>query len=116
MKRLTITNTHGWTVRALRKKERMVEDGLLRQRITAVRLVMEGYLGKEVAAILNIHRQSVASYIKSFNEGVLPELLTRRVPPGKDPYLSTEQQVELKRIIHRKYTRKRRNGCVHVMG
>jgi DNA-binding NarL/FixJ family response regulator len=34
-------------------------------RITAVRLVMEGYMGKEVADLCNLHRQSVATYVKN---------------------------------------------------
>ncbi|GEN36880.1 winged helix-turn-helix domain-containing protein [Aneurinibacillus danicus] len=99
MKRLKITNTHGWTIKRLRQKERMIKDAFLRQRVAAVRLVMEGYTGQEVSATLTIHRQSVASYVKKFNEGGLPELLARNVPPGKEPYLSAEQQAELKRII-----------------
>ncbi|GEN36379.1 helix-turn-helix domain-containing protein [Aneurinibacillus danicus] len=99
MKRLTITNTHGWTVNSLRKKERMLKDGFLRQRVMAVRLVMEGYLGKEVAAMLTLHRQSVAKYVAKFNEGGLSELLKREVPSGREPYLSSKQQAELKRVI-----------------
>ncbi|WCN36743.1 hypothetical protein [Aneurinibacillus uraniidurans] len=56
MKRLKITETHGWTVRNLRKQERKAKDVALRQRIIAVCLVAEGYLGKEIAAMLNLHR------------------------------------------------------------
>ncbi|MGG3733353.1 IS630 family transposase, partial [Geobacillus stearothermophilus] len=44
MKRLKITNDHGWTPRTLRKQERKIKNTLLRQRVMAVRLVMEGYL------------------------------------------------------------------------
>ncbi|MED4728317.1 hypothetical protein P9597_09215 [Aneurinibacillus migulanus] len=60
MKRLKITNTHGWTIKALRKKERIIKDVFLRQRIMAVRLVMEGYLGKDVATMLNLHRLNLS--------------------------------------------------------
>jgi transposase len=35
----------------------------------SVRLVMEGYTGKEVANWCNVHRQSVATYVKKFHEG-----------------------------------------------
>jgi transposase len=44
-------------------------------RITAARLVMEGYMGKEVADLCNLHRQSVATYVKKFNEGGIDTLL-----------------------------------------
>ncbi len=49
MKRLKITNDHGWTPRKLRKQERKIKDASLCVRVTAVRLVMEGFLGKDVA-------------------------------------------------------------------
>ena len=55
MKRLKITDDHGFTARKLRKEERKIKDASLRQRVTAVRLIMEGYLGKEVAEMLNLH-------------------------------------------------------------
>ncbi|MBB5322925.1 heme-degrading monooxygenase HmoA [Anoxybacillus tepidamans] len=44
MKRLKITNDHGWTPQKLRQKERTMKNASLRQRVTAVRLVMEGYI------------------------------------------------------------------------
>ncbi|GED14723.1 COG3415 family protein [Aneurinibacillus migulanus] len=89
MTRLKITETHSWTVRALRKQERKVKDVTLRQHM-AIRLVMEGYLGKEVATMLNLHRQSVSTYISTFNEGVLDLVLERKFPPGKEPYLNEQ--------------------------
>ncbi|MEB3752702.1 MULTISPECIES: hypothetical protein [unclassified Geobacillus] len=42
MKRLKITDHHGWTPRKLRKQERKIKNAQLRQRVMAVRLVMEG--------------------------------------------------------------------------
>ncbi|MGG3961892.1 IS630 family transposase, partial [Geobacillus stearothermophilus] len=38
MKRLKITNDHGWTPRTLRKQEWKIKNNLLRQRVMAVRL------------------------------------------------------------------------------
>ncbi|MED0681400.1 winged helix-turn-helix domain-containing protein [Aneurinibacillus thermoaerophilus] len=99
MKRVKITNTHGWTVKTLRKQERKVKDPVLRARVMAVRLVMEGYLGKEVAAMLNLYRQSVSTYVAIFNQGGLDTLLERKKSHGKEPYLTEEQQAEWKRII-----------------
>ncbi|KAF0994835.1 hypothetical protein BJQ97_01483 [Geobacillus sp. TFV-3] len=58
MKRLNITHDHGWMPRTLRKQERKIQNALLRQRVMAVRLVMEGYLGKEAASMVNVCRHS----------------------------------------------------------
>ncbi|ACJ32549.1 helix-turn-helix domain-containing protein [Anoxybacillus flavithermus] len=73
MKRLKITNDHGWTPRTLRKQERKIKDASLRVRVTAVRLVMEGHLSKDVAKMVNLCRQSVALYVSCFNEGGLDQ-------------------------------------------
>jgi transposase len=99
MKRLKITETHGWTVRTLRKEKKKIKDPALRHRIMAVRLVMEGYLGKEVATMLNLHLQSIYTYLAAFNEGGLHSVLERKLPPGKTPYLTEEQRAELKQMI-----------------
>ena len=99
MKRLKITNDHGWTPRTLRKEEKKIKNISLRQRVMAVRLVMEGYLGKDVASMLNLCRQSVAFYVSLFNEGGLDLLLDRKYPPGREPFLTLEQQQELKQTI-----------------
>jgi DNA-binding NarL/FixJ family response regulator len=63
MKRLKITNNHGWTTRTLRKQERKIKKVALRQRVMAVRLIMEGYLGKDAASMVNLCRQSVSFYV-----------------------------------------------------
>lgn len=60
---------------------------------------MEGYTMVDVAAILGMHRQSVASYVKKFKEHALEGLLTRKQIPGKKPYLTNQQQEELKQLI-----------------
>ncbi|MBW7651946.1 winged helix-turn-helix domain-containing protein [Anoxybacillus sp. ST4] len=99
MKRLKITNDHGWTPRTLRKQERKIKDASLRVRVTAVRLVMEGHLGKDVAKMINLCRQSVAIYVARFNEGGLDHLLDRRLPPGRVPFLTEEQQQEIRQLV-----------------
>ncbi|SDG71393.1 hypothetical protein SAMN04489735_1001242 [Aneurinibacillus thermoaerophilus] len=43
MKKSLITNTHGFTSEALRKEERAISDAFFRQRVTAVRLILEGF-------------------------------------------------------------------------
>jgi hypothetical protein len=64
MARLMITNTHGWTPTDLRKQEKQERNVHLRIQLTAVRLIMEGRMGVEVAALCNPHRQSVSTYVK----------------------------------------------------
>lgn len=99
MKRLKITNDHGWTPRTLRKQERKIKDASLRVRVTAVRLVMEGHLGKDVAKMVNVCRQSVALYVARFNQDGLDHLLDRRLPPGRVPFLTEEQQQEIRQLV-----------------
>jgi transposase len=99
MARLTITHAHSLTPTDLRKLEKQQDNVHLRLRITAVRLVMEGYTGKEVANLCNVHRQSVATYVKKFNAGGIDALLERKYGPGRPCFLTTEQQNELKHVI-----------------
>ncbi|MFC0298277.1 helix-turn-helix domain-containing protein [Geobacillus jurassicus] len=99
MKRLKITNDHGWTPRKLRKQERKIKNALLRQRVMAVRLVMEGYLGKEAASMVNVCQQTVSHYVSLFNEGGLELLLHRDFAPGREPFLTEEQQEDIKQLV-----------------
>ncbi|QOR84535.1 winged helix-turn-helix domain-containing protein [Geobacillus stearothermophilus] len=99
MKRLKITDNHGWTPRKLRKQERKIKNAHLRQRVMAVRLVMEGYLGKEVASMVNVCRQTVSHYVSLFNEGGLELLLHRDFAPGREPFLTEEQQEKIKQLV-----------------
>nr|WP_020062947.1 winged helix-turn-helix domain-containing protein [Bacillus sp. 123MFChir2] len=99
MKRLKITNTHGLTITDLRIQEKQENNAFFRTRIMAVRLVMQGKLGKEVAEICGIHRQSVSEYVKRFNEGGMDLLLERKMAPGRACFLTDDQQQALKEII-----------------
>ncbi len=83
----------------MRKEERGLSDAFFRKRVTAVRLILEGFSTVKAAEILGICRQSVSTYAKMFNRSGLTELLKRDFPPGKQPYLSVEEQIELKRVI-----------------
>lgn len=71
----------------------------MRNRLTVVRLVMEGKLGKEVAEICNLHRQSVSEYVRRFNEGGLDLLLERKFGEGRPCSLTEAQRTELKETI-----------------
>ncbi|WP_110114983.1 helix-turn-helix domain-containing protein [Bacillus sp. CGMCC 1.16541] len=99
MKRLKITNSHGLSSSDLRSYEKQETRANMRHRITAVRLVMEGKLGKEVAEICNLHRQTVSEYVHRFNEGGLDLLLERKFGQGRPCFLTEEQQKKLKEVI-----------------
>jgi len=55
---------------------------------------MGGYLGKDVAKVIRLCRQSVARYVVRFHEGGLDHLLDRRVP-----FLTKEQQQEIRQLM-----------------
>ncbi|USK62416.1 helix-turn-helix domain-containing protein [Peribacillus asahii] len=99
MKALQVTKTHGLTTDDLRQMEKRTKEARDRTRLTAVRLVMEGYKAIDVAALLNIYRQSVSTYVKNFEEGGISKLLHRKTPSGRVPYLSKEEQNEIKQTI-----------------
>ncbi len=98
-RRITITHSHGLTPSDLRAYEKQETQANLRVRITAVRLIMEGKLGKEVAEICNLHRQSVSEYVRRFNEGGMELLLERKVGGGRPCFLTDDQQSELRDTI-----------------
>ncbi|WP_436197916.1 hypothetical protein [Geobacillus thermocatenulatus] len=60
---------------------------------------MEGYLGKEVASMVNVCRQTVSHSVSLFNEGGLELLLHRDFAPGREPFLTEEQQEEIKQLV-----------------
>jgi transposase len=99
MNRLCITNFHGWTVETLQAYQNTIQDASSLKRVMAVRLVMEGYQGKTVAALLSIHRQSVSTYVRSFNKGGMDLLLERGKAPGRSPYLSESEEQEVRRML-----------------
>ena len=99
MSRLTITNSHGFTLDDLRKWEKKQTNINFRMRITVIRLVMEGWTGKDVAQMCNLHRQSVSTYVKTFNEYGMDALLHRKYGSGRPTFLTDQQQKELKQVI-----------------
>lgn len=95
MKRLKSTHDHGWTPRILRKQERKIKNVSLCQRVMAVRLVMEKGIPRQRN---RGYAQSVPPkrgiYVFLFKEGGLDLLLDRKSPPGREPFLTPEQQQE----------------------
>ncbi|WGU92238.1 helix-turn-helix domain-containing protein [Paenibacillus dendritiformis] len=99
MRKLLITNRHGWNVYSLNRLTSTIQDPKKRIKVEAVRLVMSGHTAKDVAKQLGIHRQTVSNYVKIFNDGGLEQLLTNVPSPGKPRILTPEQEEELIGII-----------------
>lgn len=98
-KQLCITNSHGWDTQSLQEFEQKTKDTLSLKRIMAVRLVMQGYKGLDVAMLLGIHRQSVSTYVHSFNQGGMDCLLACGKAPGRLPYLSEQEEQEVRHVL-----------------
>lgn len=75
------------------------EKANMAKRIAVIRLIMQGYLGIQVAELLNLHRETVSIYVQKFNQGAMDALLERRYAPGRKPYLSPEEERELKKML-----------------
>ncbi|MDQ0221234.1 helix-turn-helix domain-containing protein [Peribacillus cavernae] len=69
------------------------------KRVAVIRLIMQGYYGIQVAVLLNLHREIISSYDKKFHQGGMKALLHRDYSSGKPPFLSPEEEQEVKRMI-----------------
>ena len=85
-----ITNTHGYTLKTLRQREKRTRLARMRLRIMAVRLVWEDYPATAVADILGMTAETVSSYVVSWNRGGLDALI-----PGKSSGQPTKIPPEL---------------------
>ena len=81
-KGLVITNNHGWTIEQLQAHEKTIKKASMAKRVAVIRLVMQGYYAIQVAELLNVHRETISSYVKSFNQGGMETLLHRDYSPG----------------------------------
>lgn len=52
-------------------------------------LVMQGYYTIQVAELLNVHRETISSYVKKFNQGGIEALLHRDYSSGKPAFFIT---------------------------
>ncbi|MGG3959622.1 helix-turn-helix domain-containing protein [Bhargavaea massiliensis] len=48
-------------------------------------------MGLQVTQLLNLHRQSVSSYVQKFNKDGMDALLEHRYAPGKLTYLKRKK-------------------------
>ena len=75
------------------------EKASMVKRVTIIRLVMQGYYAIQVGELLNVHRETISSYVKKFNQGGMEALIHRDYSPGKPPFLLPEEKQEVKRMI-----------------
>jgi DNA-binding NarL/FixJ family response regulator len=66
MAKLYVTTKYGVTPQDLLQEERKIKDSFFKQRLIAVRLVMEGHSATSASQILGICRQSVSTYVHIF--------------------------------------------------
>src|SRR6476620_3697155 len=76
-KGLTITNDHGWTVEILQAHEKTIKKASMAKRVAVIRMIMQGYYASQVAELLNVHRETISSYVKKFNQGGMESLIHR---------------------------------------
>ena len=81
------------------------------KRVAVIRLIMQGYYAIQVAELLHVHRETISDYVKKFNHGDIDELLHRDYSLGKPPFLSSEEEQELRRMIENSTPAEERYGC-----
>jgi transposase len=99
MARLRVTTKYGITVHDLLQEERKAKNSFFKQRLMSIRLVMEGHSATSAAQIIGICRQSVSTYVQTFNSIRIEGLLERRYPPGRTPYLFPNEETEIRSIL-----------------
>ncbi|MGH0945617.1 helix-turn-helix domain-containing protein [Bacillus mycoides] len=99
MATLNVTTKHRITLHDLLQKERKIKNSFFKQRLMSIRLVMEGHSATSAAQIIGIYRQSVSTYVQTFNSDRIEGLLERRYPPGRTPYLSPSEEAEIRNIL-----------------
>ncbi|MGE6964244.1 helix-turn-helix domain-containing protein [Bacillus thuringiensis] len=60
---------------------------------------MNGQSATSAAQIIGICRQSVSTHAQKFNFDEIESLLGRRYPPGRIPYLSSNEETEIRNIL-----------------
>ena len=110
-KGLQIKNMHGWTVERLQAHEKTIQKASMARRVTAIRLLMQGYYAIQVAELLHLHRETVSEYVKKFNESGMKGLLHRQYAPGRRAYLSPEEEREVHQMIEFSTPAEEGYGC-----
>lgn len=110
-KGLVITNNHGWTIERLLAYEKNMKKASMAKRVAVIRLIMQGYYAMQVAELLNVHRETVSTYVKKFNSGGIESLLHRDYSPGKPSFLSSEEEKEVRRMIEHSTPAEEGYGC-----
>ncbi|MED1637875.1 winged helix-turn-helix domain-containing protein [Bacillus thuringiensis] len=99
MAKLHVSTKYGITVHDLLQEERKIKNSFFKQRLMSVRLVMDGHSATSAAQIIGICRQSVSTYVQTFNSDGIEGLLERRYPSGRTPYLSPGEEIEIRNML-----------------
>ncbi|WP_256703105.1 helix-turn-helix domain-containing protein [Bacillus cereus] len=99
MAKLRVTMKYGITVHDLLQEECKMKHLFFKQRLMSIRLVMDGHSATSAAQIIDICRQSVSIYVQMFNSDGIESLFERRYSPGRTPYLSSSEEIEIRNIL-----------------
>jgi len=110
-KGVTITNNHGWTIEQLQAHEKTMKKASMAKRVAVIRLIMQGYYAIQVADLLNVHRETISTYVKKFNQGGMEALIHRDYSPGKPSFLSPEEEQEVRQMIEHSTPAEEGYGC-----
>ena len=72
---------------------------------------MQGYYAIQVAELLNVHQKSISSYVKKFNHDGMEAFIHRDYSPGKPPFLSPEEEQEVRRMLEYSTSAEEGYGC-----
>lgn len=88
----------GFTAADLRVASAKSTDGAQVRRMLALALVLEGRSRTEAAILSGMDRQTLSDWVHRFNaEGI--EGLKSRKSPGREPFLTAAQKVELRELV-----------------
>jgi transposase len=86
------------TAAELRAASAKCTDGAQVRRILALALVLEGRARSEAAALNGMDRQTLSDWVHRFNADGIDGLKSRK-SPGREPFLSAAQKVELRALV-----------------
>ncbi|MEW9576057.1 helix-turn-helix domain-containing protein [Bacillus toyonensis] len=93
MAKLCVTTKYELIPHDLLQEKRKIKDPFLKQRLTAIRLIMEGNSATSTSRILGMCRQSISTYIHTFNSDEVDGLLEIHYSPVRTQYLSPVEEV-----------------------
>ena len=95
---IKIAQTHGYTVKDLRRLEKKTPSARMRLRLMAVRLVWEGYPAASAADIIGMAGETVSTYVAAWNAGG-PDALVPHHSPWQPTKISPEVAAEVRSAL-----------------